>query len=204
MSRYTTLFKIVILGDSSVGKTSLLQQYITKTFAEQTKSTVGADFITREIDIDGKIIALQIWDTAGSERFCSLGPVFFRGADCCILVCDVTNESTFEHLDDWKKQLFQSLSFEDLTNFPFVVVGNKSDCSDEERQVSFEKLSHWGDGKYIYFECSAKTGWNIDNIFIEIATLLKEKQKINFSMNEAIEPCRLEDVSNIKVKKDCC
>ncbi|ELP88577.1 hypothetical protein EIN_335590 [Entamoeba invadens IP1] len=202
----TSLFKVVVLGEANVGKTSLLTQYITKKFYEKTKSTVGADFITHEVEVDGQTVVLQIWDTAGSERFCSLGPVFFRGAECCVLVCDMTNAKSFEKIDSWKKVLLSSLSQQDdIESFPFVIVGNKSDCTDEERQVTFAQLSAYGGGKYSYFECSAKTGWNVDTIFIEVAKILKQKSKILSNSPELIEPCRLDDITEkVDKKKSCC
>ncbi|KAL7713923.1 Sphingomyelin phosphodiesterase [Entamoeba marina] len=194
-----SLYKIVLVGDSSVGKTSLLHQYITKTFKTQTKSTVGADFVTREIEVNQQIIALQLWDTAGNERFCSLGPVFFRGADCCILVCDVTNTASLQNLSDWKKQMLSNVSADDTADFPFVVVGNKSDCADNERDITSDELSHWNEGAYPTFECSAKTGWNVDNLFNEVAQIVYKKTKIDNNQT-GIQICEL----NKNEKKSCC
>lgn len=83
--------KIVILGDSGVGKTTLLQQYLNGKVSRQTKPTIGADFSKKEILIDNTVVTLQIWDTAGQEKFQSLGYAFYRGADCCALVYDITS-----------------------------------------------------------------------------------------------------------------
>ena len=89
--RKKVLLKVVILGDSGVGKTSLMNQYVNKRFSAQYKATIGADFLTKEVMIDDKLVTLQIWDTAGQERFQSLGVAFYRGADACILVYDITS-----------------------------------------------------------------------------------------------------------------
>ena len=104
------LLKVIILGDSGVGKTSLMNQYVNNKFSEQYKATIGADFCTKDVTIDDKLVTLQIWDTAGQERFQSLGVAFFRGADACILVYDMTNPKSFESLDKWRKDFLQNVS----------------------------------------------------------------------------------------------
>ena len=88
----------------SVGKTSLLNQFVKNQFSMQYKSTIGADFLTKECNIDGTIIQLQIWDTAGAERFNSMGPSFYRNSDCCILVYDVTDSKLFDSIENWRKE----------------------------------------------------------------------------------------------------
>nr|ACF81381.1 unknown [Zea mays] len=90
-SRRRTLLKVIVLGDSGVGKTSLMNQYVHKKFSQQYKATIGADFVTKEVLIEDRLVTLQIWDTAGQERFQSLGVAFYRGADCCVLVYDVNS-----------------------------------------------------------------------------------------------------------------
>merc|ERR1719231_1596660 len=102
--RKKVLLKVIILGDSGVGKTSLMNQYVHKRFSNQYKATIGADFLTKEVMIDDKLVTLQIWDTAGQERFQSLGVAFYRGADACILVYDITNPKSFDHLDSWRDE----------------------------------------------------------------------------------------------------
>jgi Ras-related protein Rab-7A len=84
------------LGGAGVGKTSLLNQFVNREFTAQYKATIGSDFSSKQLDVDGKFVTLQIWDTAGQERFQSLGPTFYRGTDCCILVYDVTRPASFE------------------------------------------------------------------------------------------------------------
>lgn len=98
------LLKVIILGDSGVGKTSLMNQYVNKKFSNQYKATIGADFLTKEVMVDDRLVTMQIWDTAGQERFQSLGVAFYRGADCCVLVFDVTAPNTFKTLDSWRDE----------------------------------------------------------------------------------------------------
>merc|ERR1712086_666808 len=134
------LLKIIILGDSSVGKTSLMNQFVHRKFVSQYKATIGADFLTKEIMVDERVVTMQIWDTAGQERFQSLGVAFYRGADCCVLVFDVNRQITFETLDHWKDEFLIQASPSDPDNFPFVVLGNQVDRN--ERQVIMNHTAH--------------------------------------------------------------
>ena len=102
--RKKVLLKVIILGDSGVGKTSLMNQYVNKKFSNQYKATIGADFLTKEVMVDDRLVTMQIWDTAGQERFQSLGVAFYRGADCCVLTYDVTAPNTFKSLDSWRDE----------------------------------------------------------------------------------------------------
>jgi len=124
------LLKIIILGDSGVGKTSLMNQYVNNRFSNQYKATIGADFLTKEVMIDDKLVTMQIWDTAGQERFQSLGVAFYRGADACVLVYDITKPKTFESLQNWKDEFLIQAGPRDPDNFPFAVLGNMVDKAD--------------------------------------------------------------------------
>ncbi|RYR36636.1 hypothetical protein Ahy_A09g041602 isoform A [Arachis hypogaea] len=107
--RRRTLLKVIVLGDSGVGKTSLMNQYVHKKFSQQYKATIGADFVTKELQIDDRLVTLQIWDTAGQERFQSLGVAFYRGADCCVLVYDVNIMRSFDTLDNWHEEFLKQV-----------------------------------------------------------------------------------------------
>ncbi|EEQ97994.1 Rab7, putative [Perkinsus marinus ATCC 50983] len=168
--RKKVLLKVIILGDSGVGKTSLMNQYVNKKFSPQYKATIGADFLTKEVTIDDKVVTLQIWDTAGQERFQSLGVAFYRGADCCCLVYDITNPKSFESLDSWRDEFLIQASPKDPEEFPFVVVGNKLDM-EAKRKVSKARATTWCRSKdnIPCFETSAKDSLNVEQAFIEIA-----------------------------------
>lgn len=133
-SKKKNFLKIVILGDSGVGKTTLLQQYVNKKVNAHSKPTIGADFSKKEITIDNQIVTLQIWDTAGQEKFQSLGYAFYRGADCCALVYDITNQKSFEDLTRWRDGFIEHAAPTDPNKFPFVLIGNKVD-KEPERKV---------------------------------------------------------------------
>ena len=127
--------KIVVLGDSDVGKTSLLMRYTEGKNPMNTKPTIGADFKKKEVVVNDIIVTVQIWDTAGQEKYHSIGYAFYRGADCCVICFDITRKETFEALAKWKAGFLEHSGPQDPANFPFIVMGNKLD-KESDRQVS--------------------------------------------------------------------
>jgi len=183
-SRKKVLLKVIILGDSGVGKTSLMNQYVNKKFSNQYRATIGADFLTKEVMVDDRLVTLQIWDTAGQERFQSLGVAFYRGADCCVLVFDVNVAKTFDNLDSWRDEFLIQAAPRDPDRFPFVVIGNKIDM-ENTRVVSTKRLQQWcsSKGDIPFFETSAKEAINVEQAFQTIAknALLQEgPEPMNF------------------------
>jgi len=170
------LLKIIILGDSGVGKTSLMHQYVSKKFDNRYKATIGADFLTKDVEIDGQAVTLQIWDTAGQERFQSLGSAFYRGADACILVYDVTQQDSFAHLTSWMEEFNIQAGKRDC-----VLIGNKTDLVDK-RQVATKTAQSWcqkNDDGIRYFETSAKENTGVEEAFLSVATAaLKKKASV--------------------------
>ncbi len=168
------LLKVIVLGDSGVGKTSLMSRFVNNSFSKSYKATVGADFATREVKVGQTRCTLQIWDTAGQERFQSLGLKFYRGADACILVYDITNPRSFDKLTYWCDEFKMQACTDDPETFPFVIVGNKTDRAADRavskaaaenwcREMGYtEPLSHFeasaatGDGVCEAFECAAQ------------------------------------------------
>jgi Ras-related protein Rab-7A len=169
--RKKVLLKVIILGDSGVGKTSLMNQYVHKRFSNQYKATIGADFLTKEVMIDDKLVTLQIWDTAGQERFQSLGVAFYRGADSCVLCYDITDAKSFDNLESWMDEFLVHAAPRNADTFPFVVLGNKADLASSRRQVSLNKAKAWcqGKGDIPNFETSAKDATNVEQAFHTIA-----------------------------------
>jgi len=172
--RRRTLLKVIVLGDSGVGKTSLMNQYVNNKFSQQYKATIGADFVTKELQIDDRLVTLQIWDTAGQERFQSLGVAFYRGADCCVLVYDVNYLKSFDSLDNWHEEFLKQASPRDPKAFPFILLGNKVDIDGgNSRVVSEKKAREWcaQKGNILYLETSAKEDYNVDDSFLCITKL---------------------------------
>jgi Ras-related protein Rab-7A len=176
--RQKVLLKVIVLGDSGVGKTSLMNQYVNRKFTNQYKATIGADFLTKEVMIEDKLVTMQIWDTAGQERFQSLGVAFYRGADACVLVYDVTNEKSFRQLDSWREEFLIQAMPRDPENFPFIVLGNKVDKPAAERRVKKANAEQWCNEKskaLPHFETSASTNTNVQQAFQKIATMALEQ-----------------------------
>ncbi|GAA5798316.1 hypothetical protein HPULCUR_003718 [Helicostylum pulchrum] len=170
------ILKVVLIGDGGVGKTSLRNQYIHKKFTNAYKATIGADFITKEVETDdGKKVMMQIWDTAGQERFQSLGVAYYRGADACVLVYDL-------FLERWREDFLKqsSLPTEEARHFPILMIGNKIDIDDRvvsRRQARAWAEIHSSDKMQIpCFEASAKNGDNVEKAFAHIAKMVKIPQ----------------------------
>jgi len=172
-----TLLKVILLGDSGVGKSSIMNQYVHEKFTAEYKATIGADFLTKHLIIDDKPITMQIWDTAGQERFQSLGVAFYRGADCCALVFDVNDEKTFENVNSWKEEFLLKAGIEDPQNFPFVLLGNKIDVENGRVVAKRKAVKYCEDnGNMQYFETSAKEGIGVSNAFMHLATYATDKR----------------------------
>ncbi|XP_065219408.1 ras-related protein rab7-like [Planococcus citri] len=161
--------KVIILGNTGVGKTSLVRQYVDKQFSNQYKSTIGTDVFAKEVEIDDRGVVMQIWDTAGQERFRSLWLAFYRGADCCVLVFDLTMPDTFKELDNWRDEFLIQGSPRDPENFPFVVLGNKIDS--KNCVVNSRRAQRWCQSRnnIPYFETSAKEAINVEQAFQTVA-----------------------------------
>ncbi|GAB1221370.1 hypothetical protein ENUP19_0080G0007 [Entamoeba nuttalli] len=201
-----TLLKMILIGDSAVGKSSLMNQFINKSFTAQYKATIGADFLTKEIDVDGESVALQVWDTAGHEKFMSFGQAFYRGSDCCFLVFDVTNEQSFQSLDTWKNDFLSGANPTNATNFPFVVMGNKVDEDAAKRVVSNEQAKDWceNNGDIPYYETSAKSGLNVEEAFLTVARKVVKTMKKEDNHPVPISTISIDGNTSTEPNKSCC
>ncbi|NXC41357.1 RAB7B protein, partial [Penelope pileata] len=191
--------KIIIIGALGVGKTSLLHQYVHKTFYEDYRTTLGASILTKVIAVDNTPLKLQIWDTGGQERFRSMVSTFYKGCDGCMLAFDVTDRESFEALDNWRDDFLEKVIPRDH-DFPMVVLGNKIDICD--RQVSKEIASAWCKEKDIpYFEVSAKNNINVAQAFETLATQALATYKGIF---ESYLTDSIKLTPEDKPKKRCC
>ncbi|XP_008777871.1 ras-related protein RIC2-like [Phoenix dactylifera] len=163
---YDYLFKVVLIGDSGVGKSNLLSRFTRNEFSLQSKSTIGVEFATRSLTVDSKVIKAQIWDTAGQERYRAITSAYYRGAVGALLVYDVTRHATFQNVDRWLKEL------RDHTDPSVVVmlIGNKSDLR-HLVAVSTEDGNACAERESLHFmETSALESTNVDNAFAEVLT----------------------------------
>ena len=159
------LYKILLLGDSSVGKTCFLMRYSDNTFQEIHMSTIGLDYKLKNVQLDdGNIVKIQIWDTAGQDRFRSITKNYYKGAHGIILIYDITSRKTYENIKNWVTQIKEEVS--DKVNI--ILVGNKID-DEKNRKVSTEEGEKMAKEIGFYFyETSAKTGINIDSTFNDL------------------------------------
>ena len=174
-SEYDYLFKLLLIGDSGVGKSCLLLRFADDTYTESYISTIGVDFKIRTIQLDGKTIKLQIWDTAGQERFRTISSTYYRGAHGIIVVYDITNLDSFNNVKRWLQEIDKYAR----DNVSKLLVGNKMDFGDSNstlRQVSHSKGKEYADSLGIDFlETSAKSGTFVDTAFLMMASEIKKK-----------------------------
>eukprot|EP01041_Mallomonas_annulata_P008520 gene8520-17570_t len=173
--------KLLMIGDSGVGKTCLLLRYANDSFSPTFITTIGIDFKIKNIQLEGKRIKLQIWDTAGQERFRTITTSYFRGAQGILLVYDVTDRQTFMSIRNWVAQIQVHAD----VNVNKILIGNKCDMS-EQRSVSYEEGESLAKEYNIhFFETSAKQDINVEKAFLTIATDVKNRLIVDGSGGSA-------------------
>ena len=189
--------KIITLGDSHVGKSSLIVKYIDNKFSNAYMSTIGFDLKHKQINLkDGTDAKIMIYDTAGQERFKSVAANYIKKANGILLVYDIADHTTFENIGVW----MESITEEKGDKLPIVLVGNKADLEDE-RQVSYKEGKDLAENKgFHFYETSCKNGSNVTECFLDLAELVYEKSGKKLSQNSNKE---LENASAVK-KKGCC
>ncbi|KAJ9109278.1 Ras- protein Rab-11B [Naganishia friedmannii] len=161
---YDFLFKVVLIGDSGVGKSNLLSRFTRDEFNLDSKSTIGVEFATRSINVDGKTVKAQIWDTAGQERYRAITSAYYRGAVGALLVYDIAKQQTFANVTRWLKELRDHAD----ANIVIMLVGNKSDLR-HLRAVSTEEAKHFAEENNLSFiETSALDASNVETAFQNI------------------------------------
>ncbi|XP_033726379.1 ras-related protein Rab-8A isoform X1 [Pecten maximus] len=187
---YDYLFKLLLIGDSGVGKTCVLFRFSEDAFNSTFISTIGIDFKIRTIELDGKKIKLQIWDTAGQERFRTITTAYYRGAMGIMLVYDITNEKSFENIRNWIRNIEEHAS-QDVEK---MILGNKCDMNDK-RMVSKERGEQLAIEHGIKFmETSAKASINVEDAFFTLARDIKAK------MDKKLERNRIAEASSAQNK----
>lgn len=158
-------YKVILLGDSTVGKTSLIQRFVSNQFTLSTMSTLGSNSFQKMIQIGSERVQLMIWDTAGQERFNALTPTFYRGVKGAVLVYDITNQSSFNSLKKWLKQL------EDHTDNPAIMlIANKSDIKDRRQVATQSGIDFAKTHSMLFFETSClEDNSNVESAFVQLA-----------------------------------
>ncbi|OHT10467.1 small GTP-binding protein [Tritrichomonas foetus] len=190
--------KLVIVGNTSVGKTCIVKKATSGQFSEDSVPTLGASFISKLIEIDRKPIRVQIWDTAGQERYRGMTPMYYRGAHCAAIVFSLTDRQSFESVDGW----IQSLNENAPPGTIIFLVANKVDMESDriiqpqDGQAKADKIGA------IYFEVSAKTGFGIDELFTQIPMKYLEAKGRHNSTTSNDKTVDLK--SSQSNKKQCC
>ena len=190
--KYDFLFKLLIIGESGVGKTCLLLRFTDDSFTANHLTTIGIDFKIKIIHIDNKLIKLQIWDTAGQERFRTITKTYYKGAHGIILTYDVTDQNSFKNIRNWIKQIEANAQ----TNVKKVLVGNK--CDKPDRVVTEEEGKKLADDFGMnFFETSAKTNQNVNEVFNFLTQeILKSNEKNGSSGGEKLKKNHTKDKKN--------
>lgn len=168
---YDYLFKLLLIGDSGVGKSCLLLRFADDTYTDSYISTIGVDFKIRTIELEGKTVKLQIWDTAGQERFRTITSSYYRGAHGIIIVYDVTDLDTFNNVRQWLEEINRYAS----ENVNKLLVGNKCDLT-TKKVVDYTTAKEYADSLQIPFlEASAKNATNVEQAFVTMAAEIKNR-----------------------------
>ena len=199
---YDLLFKLILIGDSSVGKSNILLKYLKGEFDKNSKATVGVEFGTKNIMINNKKIKIQIWDTAGQERYRSITSAYYKGAKGALIVYDITRKNTFDNIDKW----ISDLKLNGDKNICILIVGNKSDLN-EQREVDKELGKKKAEMfKTAFMETSALNGENISKAFEEVIEQIYQLNKNAFEENAKKDIDRGVNLNDNKDdnKKKCC
>ena len=170
--KYDHLVKLLLIGDSGVGKSCLLLRFSDDQFTASFITTIGIDFKVKTVDLEGKRVKLQIWDTAGQERFRTITSAYYRGAMGILLIYDVTNANTWKNVRNWVRNIADNAP----QTVNKILIGNKADMKPEMRQVSTAQGQSLADEYGMkFFETSARTGVNVAEAFLTLATDVKDR-----------------------------
>jgi small GTP-binding protein len=168
---FSKQIKLLISGDSGVGKTCLVNQYVKGQFQSDHHATIGIDFLIQDYEMDGEVFKLQLWDTAGQERFRSLTNTFYRHCLGALIVFDVCDRKSFDHLVYWMEEVYRNT----IGYTPVIIIGNKTDCIDE-RQVSIEEANRFAFLHHCsYFETSAKNNLGLNDAIKKMMEIILKK-----------------------------
>ena len=201
---YDFIFKVLLLGNSDVGKSSLLLRYVDAVWSDTFVPTIGVDFKVKTIDIGDKKVKLQIWDTAGQERFRNVVSTYFRGAHGILLIYDVTNRDSFKNLENWLIEIEKNAS----ENVLKILIGNKNDLEDERDITPDEGKAFANRNGMQFIETSAKMNTNVNEAFETLGKLMIE---FSSSQKQAISQDKKDKKTlsassgkNLNTKRGCC
>jgi len=195
---YDQKIKIMIIGESLVGKTSLITRYTNNSFSGDYLTTVGIDFQTKFLNINDKTIKVELWDTAGQERFRNIAKNYFQSSDGFLIVYDITSKTSFEKLSFWNEQV--NLNAPEKTKY--IIIGNKKDL-EEKREVKTEEGENFAkNNKVKFYETSAKDGINVNEVFESLAKeIIEDAEKLQMRNKRSSQILKKKTVAE---KKSCC
>lgn len=199
---YDFLIKLLLIGDSGVGKSCLLLRFSDDSFTTSFITTIGIDFKIKTIELDGKRIKLQIWDTAGQERFRTITTAYYRGAMGILLVYDVTDDQSFQNIRNWIRNIEQHAA----DNVDKILIGNKCDMESAKAVTKAQGQALADEYSIKFFETSAKNNINVTEAFTSIATDIKKRLMDNPNATTPQNPGLRVDSANAKAapSKKCC
>ena len=202
---YDKKCQLLVVGNSAVGKSSILRRFTQDKFNPNYFATVGIDFFTKDVILDDKVIHIKIWDTAGQERYKSLTQGFFRNAQGIIIVYDITNQTSFDDLKYWIQSIENNTNLQNKI-IPAIIIGNKIDILEREvDNISAENFAK--EIKYKYFEVSAKSGQGVDEAIkylIKKVIEVIDKENKDENINKSIKINSEDENNKDKLKKDKC
>ena len=205
---YEHLYKIIIIGDSGVGKSNILGRYLHNEFKQDTKSTVGVEFGSKKVKVGQNNIKLQIWDTAGQERYRSITSAYYKGSKGCFIVYDITSTQSFDNVEKWYEEIMKSAD----KGISLILVGNKSDL-ENERKVTIEMGQNKAKNLNCpFYETSALANTQIDTVFQTISEDIFNKCKNERNLDDEDDDYEIvpKEEKNINIntnksdKKKCC
>jgi len=192
--------KLVLLGESAVGKSSLVLRFVKGQFHEYQESTIGAAFLTQTVCLKEYTVKFEIWDTAGQERYHSLAPMYYRGAQAAIIVYDITNMDSFGRAKIWVKELQRQAS----PNIVIALAGNKADLANTRAVECDEAQAYADENGLLFMETSAKTAKNVNEIFVEIADKLPKNEQVSGAGPGTQGRRLVESEGSQKAAGNCC
>jgi Ras-related protein Rab-1A len=197
---YDYIFKVLLLGNSDVGKSSIILRYVDQTWSDIFVPTIGVDFKVKTLVIDKKNVKMQIWDTAGQERFRTVVSSYFKGSHGIFIIYDITNRESFKNLENWLGEIEKNASDKVLK----ILIGNKCDL-EQEREIQFEEGQAFANRNGMQFiETSAKNNTNINEAFEALAKLMIQFSNENKFLKNETKVLKSGEGKNIKTKKKCC
>ncbi|KAL1918134.1 uncharacterized protein VTP21DRAFT_3400 [Calcarisporiella thermophila] len=194
-------FKLVLLGESAVGKSSLVLRFVKNQFDDYRESTIGAAFLTQTVSLDpNTTVKFEIWDTAGQERYKSLAPMYYRNANCAVVVYDISHASSLEKAKAWIKEL----KHQALPDIIIALAGNKKDLESQRAVSTQEAQAYAEEAGLLFFETSAKTAENVNELFLAIAQKLPlEQLAANQRAKNAAQNPRTLDLTRPQASSGC-